>query len=145
MSNQPSRWNSTLALALFLLATLVSAGTGLSQARLDGVGRNATVVRLVQRTSCTSPVVEFEDSRGQKHQFESGACDRPPAYRVGERVPVVHSTSDPSQASIDGFSERWLLTVVFGLVAAVALIWFGVARAGENSQARRRAALLGGE
>jgi len=66
------------------------------------------------------PIVEFAPKTGTPRRCE-GVSSSPPLYRVGERVQVYYDPEDPEDARIDSFLELWLLLVVSGGIAALAL------------------------
>ena len=87
------------------------------------------VIRLNEQSDseggcCTYiPVVEFEAS-GRAYTIEGDTASYPPAYDVGERVPVIYDPSDPQTAQIDKWSERWLFPILIipsMLIAALVL------------------------
>ena len=83
----------------------------------NGESIEGTVVRLNEQSDseggcCTYvPVVEF-DAGGRAYSFEGDTASDPPAYRVGQRVPVIYEPSDPQTAQIDKWSERWLFPIL---------------------------------
>ena len=83
----------------------------------NGEKTEGTVVRLNEQSDseggcCTYvPIVEFE-AGGRAYSFEGGTASDPPAYRVGERVPVLYDPADPETAQIDKWSERWLFPIL---------------------------------
>lgn len=90
----------------------------------NGAETTGHVVRLEESSNgdggcCVySPVIEFEAS-GQAWTFESNNASSPPAYEVGEAVPVLYDPADPNTAQIDHWAERWLMPVI--LVPAMLL------------------------
>jgi len=82
-----------------------------------GESTEGTVIRLDEQSDadggcCTYvPVVEF-DAGGRAYSFEGGTASDPPAYQVGERVPVIYDPSNPQTAQIDKWSERWLFPML---------------------------------
>ena len=83
----------------------------------SGEKTEGTVVRLNEQSDseggcCTYvPIVEF-DAGGRAYSFEGDTASDPPAYRVGERVPVIYDPADPETAQIDKWSERWLFPIL---------------------------------
>ena len=83
----------------------------------SGEKTEGTVVRLNEQSDseggcCTYvPIVEF-NAGGRAYSFDGGTASDPPAYRVGERVPVIYDPSDPQTAQIDKWSERWLFPII---------------------------------
>src|SRR5262249_23545991 len=58
-----------------------------------------------------APVVEFMASSGQAVKFE-GPSTSPPPVR-GDAVPIIYSRSDPQDARIDRFVDRWAIPCGF--------------------------------
>lgn len=101
-----------------------------------------TVVRLNEQSDseggcCTYvPIVEFE-AGGRAYSFEGGTASDPPAYRVGERVPVIYDPADPQTAQMDKWSERWLFPILIipaMLIAALVttIVMFRAWRRGDD-------------
>jgi hypothetical protein len=87
---------------------------------------SGTVVRLVEGHSSDSgttfhPVFVFRDSNKREHEIYSTVGSYPPAYKVGEGVPVLYQAEDPDNASVDGFFNLWLMPFVFGIICVVHL------------------------
>ena len=61
-----------------------------------------------------SPVVEYEVA-GQAFTVQ-GINTNPPAYSMGDSIPVRYRVSNPADAVIDGFLNRWLLPMIFSLM-----------------------------
>lgn len=102
----------------------------------NGESIEGTVVRLNEQSDseggcCTYvPVVEF-DAGGRAYSFEGDTASDPPAYRVGQRVPVIYDPSDPQTAQIDKWSERWLFPILIipAMLLAALVINFVMVRA----------------
>ena len=102
----------------------------------NGESIEGTVVRLNEQSDseggcCTYvPVVEF-DAGGRAYSFEGDTASDPPAYRVGQRVPVIYEPSDPQTAQIDKWSERWLFPILIipAMLLAALVINFVMVRA----------------
>jgi len=47
------------------------------------------------------PVFTFQDARGVNHTIHSSWGSFPPAYEVGDMVPVLYNSNDPESAKID--------------------------------------------
>lgn len=108
----------------------------------NGEKTEGTVVRLNEQSDseggcCTYvPIVEFE-AGGRAYSFEDGTASDPPAYRVGERVPVLYDPADPETAQIDKWSERWLFPILIipaMLIAALVttIVMFRAWRRGDD-------------
>ena len=61
-----------------------------------------------------APVVEFTASDGRTVKFE-GTSTNPPPVR-GEVVPIIYSRSDPQDARIDRFIDRWAFPCGFSAI-----------------------------
>lgn len=124
-----------IAANLFFMAfCLWGVYAGYASWKLQTVGETATgtVVKLIEQSDgeggcCTYvPVVEFE-AGGQVYSFEGGIASDPPAFEIGERVPVLYDPSNPQAAKIDRWSERWLFPILIVpsmLIAALATNFF---------------------
>lgn len=83
----------------------------------EGEVTNGTVVELEESSSsdggcCVySPVVEFQVN-GQTYSFDGGNASSPPAYEVGETVPVIYNPANPNSAQINKWGERWLFPII---------------------------------
>jgi len=62
------------------------------------------------------PVVKFRTKDGEVVEFESPYGQNPPAYRVGQRVPVLYDPDRPEAAAIQSFVSPWLWCLVTGLL-----------------------------
>lgn len=87
--------------------------------KLDAGGEvtNGTVIEMEESSSsdggcCVySPVVKFQ-ANGQTYSFDGGNASYPPAYEVGETVPVIYNPANPNTAQINKWSERWLFPII---------------------------------
>lgn len=82
------------------------------------------VVELRKTESADStnfiPVIEFNTESQQKIRFE-GMSTSPP-YVVGTSVSVLYRTSNPNDARIDEFVQRWLFPSLFTPIGIVCLL-----------------------
>ena len=86
---------------------------------------------LVERKSCfnfnysadrsIAPVIEYE-WKGTQKQHESNTYSSPPAYELGEEVELFVNLEDPNQASVNTFTDRWLLIIIFDSIGTVFLL-----------------------
>jgi hypothetical protein len=86
-----------------------------------------TVVALTQHgnsdgTMEFAPVFTYSGSAGQTYTVTSATSSYPPAYAVGQRVPVSYTPGSPASAEIVGFWNEWLATVVTGVFAGAFLL-----------------------
>jgi hypothetical protein len=75
------------------------------------------------------PVFSFHDAQGGEHTVHSSSGSFPPAYEVGDTVPVLYSSSDPTDAKIDSFFSVWGISLITGIIAGIDLpagliVWF---------------------
>lgn len=129
-----------------ILANLFFAGfclwgiyAGYISWKLENQGGTATgtVVRLEESDSseggcCVySPVIEFMANNDQTYSFEGDTASYPPAYEVGEEVPVLYDPANPATAQINKWSERWLFPIIIipAMILAALLINFFLMRA----------------
>jgi hypothetical protein len=88
------------------------------QAGLRAVG-SVVDVRASENAEGTNytPVVEFTVPDGQAVKFE-GLSTSPPPVR-GEMVPIIYSRSDPHNARIDRFLDRWAFPCGFTTIGVL--------------------------
>jgi len=66
-----------------------------------------TIIELVLRQNTQSggdmysPVVEFTDHLGQRHEYRSNASSNPSWYSVGDKVQMLYERDRPNSASIN--------------------------------------------
>lgn len=58
-----------------------------------------------------TPIIEFQVN-GQTYRFDGDNASYPPAYQIGETVPVIYDPEDPDTAQINKWSERWLFPII---------------------------------
>lgn len=68
-----------------------------------------------------SPVVRFKVD-GQTYAVDGLTATTPTPYQIGQKVKVLYRTTQPSQAYIDSFTERWLGPVICTGVGALFII-----------------------
>ncbi|MCC7117645.1 MAG: DUF3592 domain-containing protein [Anaerolineales bacterium] len=101
-----------------------------------GVQVVGTVIGLEESSSADngccvySPVVEFKTTDQKTYSFESGNASYPPAYEVGETVPVLYDPQNPNTAQIDKWTERWLMPIILvpAMILAALLVNFFLIR-----------------
>jgi len=76
-----------------------------------------TVTKMVESSGHNSgtvycPVYSFKDSQGKQHEIYSSGGSYPPAYKVGDTVPVLYQSDKPDNAEIDSFDELWLFAAI---------------------------------
>lgn len=77
-----------------------------------------TVTQMVERAghdsgTVYSPVYTFQDPEGKQHEIHSSGGNYPPAYKVGDTVPVLYQPDKPDNAKIDSFLEVWIFPAMF--------------------------------
>jgi len=68
-----------------------------------------------------APTVRFQDSAGVQHTVSSSFFQAPPAFHIGESVPVLYLGDDPQTAHLDGFWEIWVPPIVLGIFSTIFL------------------------
>lgn len=68
------------------------------------------------------PLFEYE-YQDQKYNYQTTASSNPPSYSIGEEVEIFINPAHPQEALVDNFSERWLLTTIFGCMG---LLFFSI-------------------
>ena len=105
-----------------------SSGSAFRASALQAEG---TVVDLVSDRDSDGditykPVVEFTTADGRTLQFTGGTASNPPSYSRGEKAGVFYSATDPENARLDGFAEKFLGPLIMGIFALVFTLigWF---------------------
>jgi hypothetical protein len=73
-----------------------------------------------------SPIVSFEDQNGIQHIYNSGHASDPPSYEIGEKVELYYNSTEPEDAFLNSFFEKWVIgiaLVVVGLVLVPIGTW----------------------
>ncbi|MBX2962756.1 MAG: DUF3592 domain-containing protein [Cyclobacteriaceae bacterium] len=82
-----------------------------------------TVVSVKENDSGSqAPVVEYTWNNEVK-RYESTMYSSPPDYSVGDQVALLVNPENPDEAVIDSFTERYMLSTVFGGVGTFFLIF----------------------
>ena len=109
-----------IIVAFVAVPIIISVGMlGNSMVRAALTGRaTGTVIRYDYRNSATDensrkPVVIFTVPTGDAVEFYSWLGAPWEHYEVGQEVPVVYDTADPSQAEIADFWTLWMLPLLF--------------------------------
>jgi hypothetical protein len=144
--------------AIFLGLLFFSVGTVLLSVAIDwtaidnaladnGLRAEGTVTDLVKRRgyrhrTTYHPLVVFRDEAGRERRFTSDAGRRRPAYDIGERVPVIYDAAEMGRAEIDGFVERRLGAIIFGVFGSIfsvmgVVVLYGLIRGWRQGAARR--------
>lgn len=85
------------------------------------------VIDLVSRSGSDSttyaPKYRFVVNEQQVYTVVSRSSSNPPAYDIGEKVPVLYDPADPMDARIDGFLGLWFgPTLLAGMGTVFALV-----------------------
>jgi hypothetical protein len=64
-------------------------------------------------------IVRFRTARGHEVSFTASPVSNPPAYAVGDSVPVLYDPARPQSASAEGFFSLWGVAVILGSLGAV--------------------------
>ena len=67
------------------------------------------------------PVVEFEGPLGDSYDVSPSFWSNPPDYKKGESVGVLHPSSEPEDAIIDDWPEKWLMVTVALVISSILL------------------------
>lgn len=65
------------------------------------------------------PRVRFQAADGRTVEFVSGLGSSPPAYELGEVVPVLYRADDPQGAEIGDFLTLWFVTLMLAGIGSV--------------------------
>lgn len=65
-----------------------------------------------------SPIIAYT-AADQSHTFVSSNSSYPPAYEIGEEVPLLYNPQDPTLARVDSWWELWLLPTMLGGAAVI--------------------------
>lgn len=65
------------------------------------------------------PIVSFTAQDGKTYVTYGLVLTYPPAYTLGEKIPVCYDPRSPENAKIQSFTELWLLPLIFGLLGGV--------------------------
>jgi len=69
-----------------------------------------------------APEVVFSTADGEEVTFTSGVGSSPPNYRIGQQVKVFYEPTEPQNAKVDSWLERWFDAAVNDRPAADAQI-----------------------
>ncbi len=119
------------------LSLLVSLGSWIYLLHFTHVAihTSSTVVEMRKQTDNDgnifyAPTFRFRDSVGVQHTVSSAVGESPPAYHVGDKVPVLYIRSDPQDARIDSFWQVWALPIlaaigggIFLLIGLIMIYW----------------------
>jgi Protein of unknown function (DUF3592) len=119
------------------LSLLVALGSWIYLSHFIHVAMHATgiVIEMREHTADNgdisyAPTFRFRDAAGVQHTVSSAVSESPPAYHVGDKVPVLYISSDPQSARIDSFWQIWALPIltaigggIFLLIGLIVVSW----------------------
>ncbi len=122
---------------VFFIAGIAMVGWGYVNVKnkIDGtafVKTEGTVLKMREVKSVEDgnitwvPIITFTDRAGNEHTFESSVSSDPPAYKIGEKVPLLYPEGKPNDVFIDSFMEKWLTPILLGvggLVLFIVSLW----------------------
>jgi hypothetical protein len=73
-------------------------------------------------SSTYAAVVEYADHQGRKHQFKDSFSSNPPTYHRGQTVSILFNPDNPGEAQMDRGRLNYLVTYIFGCMAALLLL-----------------------
>lgn len=142
------RWITKLVLIVSTLLLAASAVTALRTWELHSRGAPTTgrVVALEKQFWVSArgpwvyyaPRVRFRTEEGQQHEFASSSSDNPPAWRLGDNIPVIYLRQQPDRAEVGLFWSLWERPFVWSLTGAalllVGLFMLYVVKVGEREE-----------
>ncbi len=72
-----------------------------------------------------SPIVSFKDQNGIEHTYNSGHASDPPEYEIGEKVELYYNSTEPEDAFLNSFFEKWVIGIAL-VVVGLALVPIGI-------------------
>ena len=115
----PVVWKGMAFAALFIGLVVLMVGAGVYFVRGNWIAEaervEGEVVALEPRRLGFSPTVQFWTAAADRPvQFTPGWSTNPPAYQIGEAVPVLFQPDDPSSAVIDAHLGLWWQAYALG-------------------------------
>ena len=96
-------------------------------------------------SSSYRPRVVFQAADGRQIEFVGDLGSNPPAFRPGERVPVLYLPEDPYSAGIGTFWQQWFLSILLaGMGTVFTAIGIGPILLVRREQRRRETLRLTG-
>lgn len=90
-------------------------------------GEVTNMIRVEQaKNHSYSPVIRFQTDQGKTVEHVSSVLVKTDKYQVGDKVDMLYDPVNPKDTVIKGFFSEWGLTMMFGYVGVVALL-FGLA------------------
>ena len=76
-----------------------------------------------------APVFIVSAKDGHQYTVTAGVASKPPEFHVGQSVPVLYKSDNPSEAKISTFIQLWFLPLAFGIMGIVmSLCGYGLLR-----------------
>jgi hypothetical protein len=69
-----------------------------------------------------APLIRFQTTDGKMVEFRSTFQSNPPAYTVGQTVPVLYDPDRPNSAAIVSLFSIWGVTIILSAVGAIFLV-----------------------
>lgn len=88
--------------------------------RAQGIVTAMVPQRSTDNSISYRPIVRFQHGE-QQIQFSESVSSNPPAYDVGQSVPVLYLESNPYDAKIDSFWSLWFLTTLLSAMGTIFL------------------------
>ena len=82
----------------------------------SSVETEGTVIDFTQRKGSYRPVVRYFDSSSREHRLSSPTGSDRPQFSLNEKVVVLYSPDNPSEARINRFWNLWFPTVLTGIL-----------------------------
>jgi hypothetical protein len=107
------------------LGALMMIGAGIMfmydyNAASKSVKTRGIVIEFRYDEGAASPVVSYEWN-GAEYTYYSTTYSDPPSFQIGEEVELFVDPSDPTNAMINSFSERYLGIIILGGLGAMFL------------------------
>ena len=105
---------------IFLADSSVARGVVVSNiSRIDTPDPSTGGTGTGQTVFC--PQFEYQGADGKLRRVTSSWCTAPPSFTVGQKVVIRYRSSDPENAQIDSFGEKWGLILCLGIIGAILL------------------------
>ncbi len=116
-------WHSAILALVGVVCGLIALGNwrATDQFLADSVPADGMVVEQSRDGSTLYPVVAFRDTHGIEHRVRARTSPAIAPLMLQQKVGVRYLQAMPERASIDGFWELWIDTVVSALLAAAFL------------------------
>ena len=97
--------------------------------RVEGTVINNRLVNTHDEGALTSayfPEIEFFDKNNRKHIFTDGIGSFPADYAVGDKIEVIYSPENESDARIFSLKRLWLAPFIFVVVGFAPIAIFAI-------------------